>query len=121
MAVNNEAMFVLYEWILAILVVSLLFLSFVGMVNIKTKQKWIMAAFLAFTIQFSALCLFLGPFTFYSAYYVYYGLAFVSLAIYLLTIRKVDRMRYIPISFTFLTTITILYMMVTQSLWGASF
>lgn len=69
-------------------------------------------------IQFSVLSLFLGPFTKYAIFMVYYLVAFIAFVVFIVTIKKVDKFKYIPIFFTVISIIFTLYMFLLNNLWG---
>ncbi|WP_342542083.1 hypothetical protein MHH33_14125 [Paenisporosarcina sp. FSL H8-0542] len=108
----------MYEWLLvAIVLISVLF-SIKNIVSIKSRLKWVAISILAFLIQFAVLGLFLGPLTHYLMIYLFYVVAILSFAIFIITIRKNETLRIIPLSFTILTGFFTLYMVFLNALWG---
>jgi len=117
-AVHNESLFFLYEWLLSLMIVGVILLAIVGIIKIKSKLKWISISILAFMIQFSVLSLFLGPFTKYPLFILYYFIAAIAFVLFILTIKKVDKFKFIPINFIVLSIILTLYMILLNNLWG---
>ncbi|MEH6939990.1 hypothetical protein V7056_19415 [Bacillus sp. JJ664] len=117
-AVYNESLFFIYEWLLSITVVTVFILAIIGIVKIQSKLKWISISIFAFMIQFSVLSLFLGPFTKYPLFILYYFIAAIAFVLFILAIRNVDKLKFIPIIFTVLSVIFTLYMMLLNNLWG---
>lgn len=119
-AVNNESLFVLYEWLLAALVIALVIFSIKNILSIKNNLRWVAASILAFLIQFSVLALFLGPLTHHLMFYLYYICAIVSFAVFIITIRKNKTLRVIPLIFFMLTGLFTLYILTLNALWGTN-
>ncbi|QFK72381.1 hypothetical protein F7984_14595 [Pradoshia sp. D12] len=119
-AVNNESLFFLYEWLLAVLIMTLISFSIKNIVSIKNNLRWVAISILAFLIQFSVLALFLGPLTHYLMFYLYYVIAIVSFTVFIITIRKNKTLRVIPLIFFMLTGLFTLYIMTLNALWGTN-
>ena len=119
-AVNNESLFVLYEWLLAALVIALVIFSIKNILSIKDNLRWVAASILAFLIQFSVLALFLGPLTHHLMFYLYYLSAIVSFTVFIITIRKNKTLRVIPLIFFMLTGLFTLYILALNALWGTN-
>ena len=119
-AVNNESFFVLYEWLLAALVIALVIFSIKNILSIKNNLRWVAASILAFLIQFSVLALFLGPLTHHLMFYLYYLSAIVSFTVFIITIRKNKTLRVIPLIFFMLTGLFTLYILALNALWGSN-
>ncbi|WP_047154509.1 hypothetical protein [Aneurinibacillus tyrosinisolvens] len=119
-AVYEESLFFLYEWFLTLLLAGSVILSIVSIIKIKSALKWISISFLAFLIQFSTLSLFLGPFTFRALFPLFYVVALLSILIFVITHKKVDKFKSLPIIFIFLSIIFLFYMVTLNSLWGAN-
>lgn len=117
-AVYNESLFFIYEWLFSLNVVGVFILAIIGIVKIQSKLKWISISILAFMIQFSVFSLFLGPFTKYPLFTLYYFIAGIAFVLFILAIRKVDKFKFIPIIFTVLSIILTLYMILLNNLWG---
>ena len=119
-AVNNESLFVFYEWLLAALVIALVIFSIKNILSIKNNLRWVAASILAFLIQFSVLALFLGPLTHYLMFYLYYLSAIVSITVFIIAIRKNKTLRVIPLIFFMLTGLFTLYILALNALWGTN-
>ena len=119
-AVNNESLFILYEWLLAALVIALVIFSIKNILSIKDNLRWVAASILAFLIQFSVLALFLGPLTHHLMFYLYYLSAIVSFTVFIITIRKNKTLRVIPLIFFMLTGLFTLYVLALNALWGTN-
>ncbi|WP_456270951.1 hypothetical protein [Bacillus sp. AK031] len=117
-AVSNESMFFLYEWLLTLLISSSIIVSLVSIFKIKSGLKWISASILAFLVQFSAMSLFLGPFTEYWGFTLFYIAAFCALVVFIVTLKKADKFKFIPVLFMVLTLFFTLYMILLNNLWG---
>lgn len=117
-AVHKESLFFLYEWMLSgIVIISILF-AIKNMVSIKNERKWVAISIFSFLIQFSLLGLFLGPFTYYFMFYLYFAAAILSFLVFIITIRTNNSLRIIPVIFIILTGIFTLYMILLMALWG---
>ena len=119
-AVNNESLFILYEWLLAALVIALVIFSIKNILSIKDNLRWVAASILAFLIQFSVLALFLGPLTHHLMFYLYYISAIISITVFIITIRKNKTLRVIPLIFFMLTGLFTLYVLALNALWGTN-
>ena len=119
-AVNNESLFILYEWLLAALVIALVIFSIKNILSIKNNLRWVAASILAFLIQFAVLALFLGPLTHHLMFYLYYLSAIVSFTVFIITIRKNNTLRVIPLIFFMLTGLFTLYILALNALWGSN-
>ncbi|WP_163152595.1 hypothetical protein [Anoxybacillus sp. MB8] len=82
-AVYNESLFFLYEWLLTLLILVSTILSIISIVKIKGNLKWVSISILAFLVQLSILSLFLGPFTKYSLFSVFYIVTFFAIIIFI--------------------------------------
>ncbi|MEK5393436.1 hypothetical protein NSQ59_24315 [Margalitia sp. FSL K6-0131] len=120
-AVQKEELFFLYEWLLAALVIVSVLLSIKNIVSIKNEKKWIAVSILAFLLQFSVLGLFLEPLTHYWVIYLYYVVAVLSVAIFIITMGKSKRLKMVPIVFTILTALFTFYMLFLNAMWGNGF
>ena len=118
-AVNNESLFFLYEWMLAALIISLIVFSVKNLVSIKDNLKWIAISILTFLIQFSVIALFLGPLTHHLMFYLYYVIAIVSFTVFIITIRKNNSYRVIPVIFFIITGLFTLYIIALNAIWGS--
>jgi hypothetical protein len=117
-AVYNESLFFLYEWLLLLLLLASIILSIIGIIKTKSNLQWISTSFLAFLVQFSVLSLFLGPFTEYVWFSLYYFVAFCAFIVFIVTINKVDRFKPIPIIFIIISLLFTFYMLLLNNLWG---
>lgn len=117
-AVYKEDLFYLFEWFLTILMVVMLIYSIINVIKIKSNLKWIAISTLFFLMQLSVFCLFLGPFTQYEFFYLYYVVSILSFVIFIGSIRKASKYKFVPISFTILSIVLSLYMILLNSLWG---
>jgi hypothetical protein len=116
-AVYKENLFFLYEWSLTLLIVSSIILSIIGIIKNEGNSKWISLSYFAFLVQFSVLCLFLGPFTFYSVIFVFYVTTFITILIFIIAIRKINKFKFIPLLFLALSTIFTIYVIFLNALW----
>ncbi|CAH0344263.1 hypothetical protein BCI9360_00506 [Bacillus sp. CECT 9360] len=119
-AISYESLFYIYEWLLALLIISSITWAVVSIVKIKTPLRWISSSILAFLVQFSVLCLFLGPFTVNRFFYVFYVITFLEVILLIITLKKVKTFRYLPILFLIISAILTLYMIFLNSLWGSN-
>lgn len=119
-AVSYESLFFIYEWLLALLIISAMIWAVVSIVKIKTPLRWISISILAFLVQFSVLSLFLGPYTVNSFFCVFYVVTCLEVIILIMAIKKVKRFRHLPILFLIISGILTVYMMFLNSLWGSN-
>ncbi|MFZ3590235.1 hypothetical protein ACOI1C_13440 [Bacillus sp. DJP31] len=117
--VHNESFFFLYEWLLVVIIVSSMILSVISVSRTKTDLRWASISILAFLIQFSVLGLFLGPFTEYGLFTVFYIVTFIAFAVYVVTLRKINQFKFLPIIFIIISIVFTLYMILLNSLWGS--
>ncbi|MDM5317443.1 hypothetical protein QUF49_15640 [Fictibacillus sp. b24] len=117
-AVNHENLFFLYEWALMLIIFGAGVFALIGALKTKGKEKWILFSILMFCVQFAVLGLFLGPFSVYPMFYVYYGAAAISFGIIIYTIFRVDLYRFIPVSLLIVSVLITFYMNFLQMLWG---
>jgi hypothetical protein len=116
--VYNKSLFFLYELLLTLLIVGSTVLSIISIVKIKGNLKWISISILAFLIQFSVLSLFLGPFTKYGLFSIFYIVTFFATIIFIITFIKVKKFKLLPIIFIIVSIIFTFYMLFLNSLWG---
>ncbi|RFU66049.1 hypothetical protein D0466_05100 [Peribacillus glennii] len=117
-AVYNESLFFLYEWLLSLLISVSIILSIIIISKTQNQLKWLSLCILAFLVQFSELCLFLGPFTKSGFFYLYYIVTFFAAVIFSMTLKKVNKYKILPIIlFIFSITFT-LYMLLLHTLLG---
>jgi hypothetical protein len=119
-AVYKENLFFLYEWSLTLLIVVSIILSIIGTIKNEGNSKWISLSYFAFFVQFSVLCLFLGPFTFYNVIFVFYITAFVTILITVIAIRKIGKFKFMPLLLLILSVIFTTYIMFLNALWGTN-
>jgi len=117
-AVYNESLFFLYEWLLTLLILVSTILSIISIIKIKGNLKWISISILAFLVQFSVLSLFLGPFTKYGLFSVFYIVTFFATIIFIISFIKVRKFKLMPIIFIIVSIIFTFYMLWLNSLWG---
>jgi hypothetical protein len=120
-AVYDESLFFLYEWLLMLLILVSTILSIISIVKIKGNLKWVSISILAFLVQFLVLSLFLGPFTEYSLFSVFYIVTFFAIMIFIATFRKVEKFKFLPVIFIIVSIIFTFYMLFLNSLWGRGF
>lgn len=117
-AVDNENLFFLYEWTMMLIILGAGVLALTGALKTTGKEKWILFSILLFCVQFAVLGSFLGPFSVYPLFYVYYGASAISIGILVFTIFRVDQYRFIPVSLLILSVLFTFYMNFLQMLWG---
>ncbi|KGX90119.1 hypothetical protein N783_01115 [Pontibacillus marinus BH030004 = DSM 16465] len=117
-AVNNESLFYIYEWLLLTLIIISILYSIRNIISIRNEQKWVAISTLAFLLQFSVFALFLGPLTHYLMFYLYYSFVIFSSGIYIVTIRKNNNYRIIPVIFMIITALFTIYLLFLHALWG---
>jgi hypothetical protein len=117
-AVYNESLFFLYEWLLTLLILSSIILSIISIIKIKGNLKWVSISILAFLVQFSVLSLFLGPFTVYGLFSVFYIVTFFAMIIFIVAFRKARKFKSIPMIFIIVSIMFTFYMFLLNSLWG---
>jgi hypothetical protein len=115
---GHETLFFLYEWILAAVVVMAGIVALRGAFKTEDQLKWILISILTFVVQFSVLSLFLGPFTVYPMIIIYFAVTVAAFCIYIFTLFKVDRYRFINVLFLVISSLFTFYMMFLQMLWG---
>lgn len=120
LAVSNEEMFFVYEWSLVVLVLISLILAGVTSVIYKSSNTWLSYAILGFDLQFAVFGLFIGPYTSYNLFFVYYLFSAIALLIFILTLRKVKVFRYLIVIFIIVTILLTSYMVLLQMLWGTN-
>ncbi|WP_108670325.1 hypothetical protein [Peribacillus acanthi] len=116
-AVDLEHLFFLYEWSLVVLMLAIVYFSFLGIYKEK-KNKWIFISTLAFTIQMSVLFLFIGPFTHFSFIMIYYVTSTITTILMVISLKKLQKYRYLPITFLFFSILSTLYVILINNLWG---
>jgi hypothetical protein len=117
-AIYEESLFFLYEWSLTLLISASIVLSIFSIIKIKSNLKWISTSILAFLVQLSVLCIFLGPVTSRLLFPLFYIISFLSIFIFVAALRKIDKFKFLPVTFIFLSVILTLYMVFLNSLWG---
>ncbi|WP_044748440.1 hypothetical protein [Bacillus alveayuensis] len=117
-AVYNESLFFLYEWLLMLLILVSAILSIISIVKIKGNLKWISISILAFLIEISVLSLFLGPFTKYSLFSVFYMVTLFVIIIFILSFRRTEKFKFLPMIFIIISIIFTFYMLFFNNLWG---
>ncbi|MGA9288531.1 MAG: hypothetical protein WBV93_09335 [Anaerobacillus sp.] len=120
LAVSTEPMFFVYEWSLVVILTSSLLLSISTAVVYTSSLKWLSFSILAFVIQFSLFCLFIGPYTVYWMFFVYYTAAIGSSVVFVLTLRRGLPFRFMTIVFIIFTIGLTAYMVILNSLWGVN-
>ncbi|MCM3236536.1 hypothetical protein M3589_02235 [Heyndrickxia oleronia] len=120
-AVEKENLFFVYEWMLTVLVITLMLYSIKNILMIRNSLIWVAISIFVFLIQFAVFGLFLGPFSNYAMIYVYYLAAIISFIVYVITLTKSNRMRMVPIIFIIITGIFTFYMVFISAMWGNGF
>ncbi len=118
LAVSTEPMFFVYEWSLVVILSCSLLLAIGTAVVYNSSLKWLSFSILAFVIQFSVFCLFIGPYTVYWLFFVYYTAAVCSSAVFVHTVRKGLPLRFMSIIFIICSVVLTVYMVILNSLWG---
>ncbi|MCA0993730.1 hypothetical protein [Pseudalkalibacillus hwajinpoensis] len=117
-AVSNEEMFFVYEWALVVLVLISFILAGATSIIYNSSNTWLSYAILSFDLQFAVFGLFMGPYTFYKFFFVYYLCAAIALIIWIITLKKVKVFRYLIVIFIIVTVLLTSYMLLLQNLWG---
>lgn len=117
-AVKKESFFFIYEWSVYFIIFASLIIAIVGIIKVKSETKWVSISILTFLIQFMILCLFLGPYSFYTMFPAFYLASLIALISYILTINKTKKFRFLTIIFLILNIVFLLYMMMLHSFWG---
>jgi hypothetical protein len=117
-AVYNESLFFLYEWLLTLLILASIIFSIISIVKIKSDLKWISISILVFLVQFSVLSLFLGPFTEYGLFSLFYIVTSCAVIVFIVAFRKVDKFKFLPIIFIIFSVAFTFYMLLLNNLWG---
>lgn len=120
LAVNAEDLFIFYEWLLVAVVLTAFILSVKAVWENQGAGKWLAGSVVAFILQFTVLSLFLGPFTYYSMIFVYYGVAFLAFIVYVKALKKNRVHRAFPIILLVFTSVFTVYMFLLNSLWGVN-
>lgn len=117
-AADYENLFFVYEWVLAAMVIASGVLALLGAIRTTDKLRWVLISVLAFITQFSVLGLFLGPYSIYPMFVVFYLVTFLSIGSYVVTIIVADRYKFIPVILLIISVLFTLYMILLNSLWG---
>lgn len=120
LAVDYEDLFYLYEWALSVLIAGAGGLALMGAVQMNGRIRWVQLSVLAFCVHFSVLGLFLGPFTIYPMFGVYYLVTVLALLVYVYTLFKVKQYRSVPVLLMVGSSLMTFYMMFLHMLWGAN-
>ncbi|MCA0173902.1 hypothetical protein [Bacillus sp. RAR_GA_16] len=120
LSVSNEEMFFVYEWSLVILLLVSFFLAIATLFIYKSSYKWLSYSILAFDLQFAVFGLFIGPYTFFELFSVYYVCSLLALIAFIATLKKVGAFRFLIVLFLFVTGLLTVYMAFLQSLWGTN-
>jgi hypothetical protein len=121
LSVDHENLFFLYEWMLVALVIGAGAVALWGAIKATDKLRWVLISVLAFILQFSVLGLFLGPYSVYQMFNVYYAVTALAFCIYIFTLFTVTLYRYIIVLFMVMSSLFTFYMMFLQALWGKGF
>jgi hypothetical protein len=119
-AVSNEEMFFVYEWSLVVLLLISFILAGATSVIYNSSNTWLSYAILSFDLQFAVFGLFMGPYTSYELFFVYYLCSAIALIIFIITLKNVKVFRYLIMIFTIVTVLLTSYMVLLQSLWGTN-
>ncbi|WLD91740.1 hypothetical protein [Alkalihalobacillus sp. AL-G] len=117
-AVSYESLFFLFEWLLFLIVVIGFIVSIIGSFKSNGNSRWVLISTVAFLCQFTVLSLFLGPFTFYGLFYLFYIVTLFALIAYVVAIIRTSSFRFLPIVFTIFSLSFTVYMGMLNSLWG---
>jgi hypothetical protein len=117
-AVSYEDLFFLYEWILVVILVGAGGLALTGALTEAGKLRWILLSIFLFSIHFSVLGLFLGPFTMYSMFIIYYVITFFAFLTYITAFLASDRFRFIPFILMIVSVLLTIYVIILNGLWG---
>ena len=120
LAVDYEDLFYLYEWALSVLIAGAGGMALTGAVQMNGRIRWVQLSVLAFCVHFSVLGLFLGPFTIYPMFGVYYLVTVLALLVYVYTLFKVKQYRSVPVLLMVGSSLMTFYMMFLHMLWGAN-
>ncbi|MBM7578553.1 hypothetical protein [Jeotgalibacillus terrae] len=119
-AVDAERLFWVFEWSYYVLIAALLIFALWNTAAAKGSLKWAAGAIAAFLLQLIVLSLYVGPFTIYAMFFVFYAVTAAVLFILIMAFRKTDRYRVMIGLFIGLSIIMVLYMALIQSLWGVN-
>ncbi|TFE00823.1 hypothetical protein [Jeotgalibacillus sp. R-1-5s-1] len=120
LAVYEESLFGLFEWGYWTLISALFIFAVWNTTITKGPSKWAATSMAAFLMQLAVLSLFLGPFSIYSMFFVFYAVAAVVLITFILALKKTDRFKGLIALFLGLSIVMVVYMAVIQSLWGVN-
>ncbi|MFB1082515.1 hypothetical protein [Jeotgalibacillus sp. JSM ZJ347] len=120
LAVHEERLFWVFEWSYYALVAVLLIFAIWNMAAVKGRSKWAAGAIAAFLLQLSVLSLYVGPFTVYAMFFVFYAVTATVLFILIMAFRKTDRYRGMIGLFISFSIVMVLYMALIQSLYGVN-
>ncbi|WP_163100334.1 hypothetical protein [Peribacillus alkalitolerans] len=118
-AVDHEHLFFLYEGALLFIILATFFFAIKGVSKDK-KNKWTLISTLGFTFQMAILFLFLGPFTHYVFILIYYVATIVAAIMMIMSLKKMHKNRYLPITFLVISIISTLYVILLNNLWGSN-
>ncbi|TLS37171.1 hypothetical protein [Pseudalkalibacillus caeni] len=120
-AVEKESLFFIYEGLFSLLIVSSVIMAMRNIVKSESSLKWVSVSILAFLLQLSVLGIFLGPFSFYSMFYLYYVTAIITIMVYVISLTKAERFKFLPVLFIVLSVLMTFYMIFLNMLWGKGF
>jgi hypothetical protein len=116
-AVDHEHLFFLYEWAMLFIILATFFFAMIGVAKDK-YNKWPLNSIIGFTFQMAILFLFLGPFTHFAFILVYYVAATISAILMIMSIKKMQKYRFLPGIFLFISVLSTFYVIFLNSLWG---
>ena len=120
LAVDYEDLFYLYEGALIVLIAGAGAMALTGAVQTDSRIRWVLLSVLAFCVHFSVLGLFLGHFSIYPMFWVYYLVTVLALLVYVYTLFKVKQYRSVPVFLMIGSSLMTFYMMFLHMLWGAN-
>ena len=120
LAVDYEDLFYLYEWALTFLIAGAGGMAKTGAVQTNGRIRWVLLSVMAFCVHFSVLWLFLGPFSNYPIFWVYYLVTVLALLVYVYTLFKVKQYRSVSVLLMIGSSLMTFYMMFLHMLWGAN-
>ncbi|WP_227396194.1 hypothetical protein [Jeotgalibacillus aurantiacus] len=120
LAAYEESLFGLFEWGYGGLISALFIFAVWNTTVTKGPSKWAAASMAAFLLQLAVLSLFLGPFSTYSMFFVFYAVTAAVLITFIFALNKTDRFRGLIGLFLGLSIVMVVYMVLIQSLWGVN-
>lgn len=120
LAVDYEDLFYMYEWALVFLIASAAGMALTGALKARDQSRWVLVSILAFCIHIAVLAFFLGPFSVYPMFWVYYVVTVLAIYVYFHTFLKVKFYRAVPVLLMIATSLMTIFIVFLQMLWGAN-